>query len=133
MPELGTYGSVRGAPSDRRPYRDPARRPVHAPGRPATEKRSRPQRELIFYCLQSIAAVGERGPTAVRSHTARADGIKRDRSVTCGIPQLLKYQPACLPFAGQEYGAIRGSQERGFMRFGRSEFTRGRDELDLAA
>jgi len=31
MPELGTYGSVRGAPSDGRPYRDwpPIDRPRH--------------------------------------------------------------------------------------------------------
>jgi hypothetical protein len=40
MPELGTYGSVRGAAGNSRPYRERRNaEPIHALGRPASEKR----------------------------------------------------------------------------------------------
>jgi hypothetical protein len=40
MPELGTYGSVRGAVGNNRPYRERRNvEPIHALWRPASEKR----------------------------------------------------------------------------------------------
>jgi hypothetical protein len=39
MPESGPYGSMRGALSNERPYRDPDDETDHALKRPATKKR----------------------------------------------------------------------------------------------
>jgi len=50
MPELGTYGSVRGALSNERPYRDPAR--AHDGRSPAARLAGMTRREAA--CLRHM-------------------------------------------------------------------------------
>jgi hypothetical protein len=56
MPELGTYGSVRGAPSNGRPYRDSASHP------PSSSRMQQWRTQASSRALRCHLSVGPGGP-----------------------------------------------------------------------